>query len=275
MLARWLGELSRDARILDLGCGSGSLRSQLEGRNVFGVDLDARELARTPALRGVVAMSNRLPFRDGAFDLVISNHSMEHFADAAGAIAEIGRVLAPGGRLFVSVPEGASFADWLYRAMFCGGDHFQRFSFLSLKDAIESGTSVRLVAWKELSTSFTFVEKLNFISAPIGRLPGPLPRRMRWLGTLPVWFFDAWRVALNVASRATDRALGTSFSRYGWAFAFDSSASTVIQEPGCLNVCMSCGSGIENAAAYRVGRFRYRCPDCARLNPLFRSSRAV
>jgi SAM-dependent methyltransferase len=271
MLARWLAELDPAARILDLGCGSGSLRSQLEGRNVFGVDLDPHELARTPALRGVVAMSNRLPFRDSSFDLVISNHSMEHFADASGAIAEIGRVLAPGGRLFVSVPEGASFADGLYRAMFCGGDHFQRFTFPSLKNAVESSTALRLVAWKELSTSFTFVEKLNFIPAPRGRLPGPLPRRMRWMGTLPAWFFDASRIALNVASRAGDRLLGTHFSRYGWAFAFDSSGAPVIEEPGCLNVCMSCGSGIENAADYRAGRFRYRCPECSRLNPLFRS----
>jgi SAM-dependent methyltransferase len=273
LLARWLSELSPTERILDLGCGSGSLKAQLAGHNVFGVDLDPHELARNHDLRGVCAMSNRLPFGDSSFRFVISHHSMEHFADAAGAIREIGRVLQPGGRLFVSVPEGASFADGLYRFLFCGGDHFQRFSFASVTGAVESGTGLHLVGWKELSTSFTFVEKWNFVPAPRGRLPPPLPRRMRWLGHLPVWSFESARILLNVFSRLADRCFGTHLSRYGWALCFDTEATTPQREPGCLNVCMSCGSGIDDAALHRVGRFRYRCPDCARLNIFFAMSR--
>src|SRR5208282_4917541 len=111
LLERWLSELSPTQRILDLGCGSGSLKAQLVGRNVFGVDLDPNELARNRDLGGVCARSNSLPFTGQTFGFVISHHSLEHFADAAGAIREIQRVLEPGGRLFVSVPEGASFAD--------------------------------------------------------------------------------------------------------------------------------------------------------------------
>jgi len=269
VLARWLSELAPTQRILDVGCGSGSLKAQLAGHNVWGVDLDPHELARNRDLRGVCAMSNRLPFAAATFSLVISHHSMEHFADAAGAIREIGRVLQPGGRLFVSVPEGASFADRLYRFLFCGGDHFQRFSFASVVDAVESGAGLHLVGWKELSTSFTFVEKWNFVPAPRGRLPPPLPRRMRWLGHLPVCFFESARVILNVGSRMADRWFSTSFSRYGWALAFGPEKVSPLQEPGCLNVCMSCGSGIDDAASHRVGRFLYRCPDCSKRNVLF------
>ena len=269
LLERWLSELSPTQRILDLGCGSGSLKAQLAGRNVFGVDLDPNELARNRDLRGVCAMSNRLPFAAGSFRFAISHHSLEHFADAAGALREIGRVLEPGGRLFVSVPEGASFADGLYRLLFCGGDHFQRFTFESVVGAVESGTGLHLAGWKELSTSFTFVEKWNFVPAPRGRLPGPLPRRMRWLGHLPVSFFESARVLLNVCSRLADRCFSTNLSRYGWAFAFAPEATTPQEEPGCLNVCMSCGSGIDEASSMRVGRFRYRCPCCSRLNVFF------
>ncbi len=269
LLERWLRELSPTRRILDLGCGGGSLKAHLAGHNVFGVDLDRHELARNRELRGVCAMSNNLPFASASFSFVISHHSMEHFADAAGAIREIGRVLEPGGRLFVAVPEGASFADGLYRLLFCGGDHFQRFSFESLVFAVESGAGLHLAGWKELSTSFTFVEKWSFVPAPRGRLPGPLPRRMRWLGHLPVCFFESARILLNLGSRFADRWFATHLSRYGWAFAFGPEKTLAHPEPGCLNVCMSCGSGIDEAALHRVGRFRYRCPECSKLNLFF------
>jgi len=269
VLDLWLSELPPGQRILDLGCGSGSLKAQLAGRPVFGVDIDPKMLASNRSLVGVCAISNSLPFACQTFRLVICHHSMEHFADAAGAIREVKRVLAPGGRLFVSVPEGSSFADRLYRLLFCGGDHFQRFSFERVVDAVESGTGLQLAAWKELSTSFAFVEKWSFVPAPRGRLPGPLPRRMRWLGHLPVWVFESARVLLNLGTRLVDRCFGTSLSRYGWALAFSSAATPPHEEPGCLNVCMSCGSGVEQASSTRLGRFLYRCPACSALNVFF------
>jgi SAM-dependent methyltransferase len=269
LLERWLSELSPTQRILDLGCGSGSLRAQLAGHNVFGADLDAGELARSRDLRGVCAWSNSLPFASQSFRFVICHHSMEHFADAEGAIREIRRVLEPGGRLFVTIPEGVSFSDRLYRFLFCGGDHFQRFTFESLVAAVESGADLHLAGWKELSTSFTWMEKRSFVPAPIGRLPGPLPRRMRRLGLLPAWLLDAARILLNVGSRLADRLFSTSLSRYGWAFAFGPDVVTPQEEPGTLNVCMACGSGIDGASAVRVGLLLYRCPDCARLNVFF------
>lgn len=269
LLESWLGELSPLDRVLDLGCGAGSLREQLAGLVVIGVDVDPKELARNRELPSVCAESDTLPFAGESFDFVICHHSLEHFRDAAGAVREIRRVLKPRGRLFVSVPDGKSFSDRLYRLMLCGGGHFQRFSFESVVGAIETGTQLHLAGWRELFTSFIFVDKRNFVPAPRGRLPGPLPRRMRWLGRLPSRCFGGARLLLNVGSRLVDGCFSTRLSRYGWALAFGPEAKRAESEPGYWNVCMSCGSAVDRARAERIAGLLYRCPCCSSLNLLF------
>lgn len=266
LLESWLSEISPAQRILDLGCGAGSLRAQLRGLRVIGVDVDARELARNPDLPGVCAASHSLPFASRSFDLVLCHHSLEHFRDAAGAIREIRRVLKPEGRLFVSVPDGGSFSDRLYRLLLCGGGHFQRFSFAGVVGAVELDTGLHLAGWRELFTSFIFVDRRNFVAAPRGRVTGPPPRRVRWLGRLPAWCFGAARVFLNLGSRLADRCFSSRLSRYGWALAFAPEANPPQVEPGCWNVCMSCGSALDGAPAERIAGLLYRCPYCARLN---------
>jgi SAM-dependent methyltransferase/DNA-directed RNA polymerase subunit RPC12/RpoP len=261
LIELWLAELSPSQRILDLGCGAGSLRTQLAGLNVIGVDLDPNELPHNPDLPAACAASDSLPFATRSFDLVICHHSLEHFRDIPGAIREIRRVLKPEGRLFVSVPDGSSFSDRLYRLLLCGGGHFQRFSFESAVGAVESGTGLHLAAWRELFSSFIFVDRRNFVPAPRGRLPGPLPRRMRWLGHLPSWCFDATRLFLNLSSRLADRCFSTRFSLYGWALAFGPDAKPPVAEPGCWNVCMSCGAALDRATG-----LLYRCPRCSTMN---------
>jgi SAM-dependent methyltransferase len=269
LLETWLSELSPAHRILDLGCGGGSLRAQLTGLRVTGVDVDPNELAHNRALSSVCAQSHCLPFAGMSFDLVICHHSLEHFHDAAAAIAEIRRVLKPRGRLFVSVPDGGSFSDRLYRLLLCGGGHFQRFSFESVVGAVEQGTGLHLAGWRELFTSFIYMDRRNFVPAPRGRLPGPLPRRMRWLGHLPSWCFAAARLFLNLGSRLFDGCFSTRLSRYGWALAFGPDAQPPEVEPGCWNVCMSCGSALDGARAARIAGLLYRCPYCSTLNFYF------
>ncbi len=268
LLERWLSELSPAQKILDLGCGAGSLRAQLAGLNVTGVDVDPKELARNRSLSAACAESHSLPFASGSFDLVICHHSLEHVGDVPGTIREIRRVLKPEGRLFVSVPEGSSFSDGLYRLLMCGGGHLQRFALENLVGAIEAGTGLHLAGSRALSSSFIFVDKRNFLAAPRGPLKGPLPRRMRWLGHLPGWCFGTARVSLNLASRLADSLLATGLSRYGWALAFAPKAGLPEVERGSLNVCMSCGAGSDEPSD-RVARVLYRCPNCSGLNFLF------
>jgi SAM-dependent methyltransferase len=273
LLDSWLSELSPSQRILDLGCGAGSLRAQLSGLNVTGVDVDPKELARNRDLASVCAESHSLPFAGRSFDFVICHHSLEHFRDAAGVIREIRRVLQTQGRLFVSVPDGGSFSDRLYRLLFCGGGHIQRFSFEGVVSAIEAGTGLQLAGSQELFTSFIFVDKRNFVPAPRGRQPGPFPRRMRWLGRLPGWCFGGMRLFLNLGSRLADYCLSTRLARYGWALAFDTEAKRPAAEAGDWNVCMSCGSALDGAQVKRIAGLLYRCPYCSSLNFHFANNR--
>lgn len=103
-------------RVLDLGCGPGfPLLEMAErlgpGAFAVGVDPWAAALRRARAKGEAWAVANaalvrgdgaRMPIRDGAFDLVVSNLGVNNFADAEGAFAECRRVLAPGGRIVLS-----------------------------------------------------------------------------------------------------------------------------------------------------------------------------
>ena len=104
------------AHALEVGCGPGRLSTLLAhryGLDVVGLDLDPAMIERARAnvartgggsgrepsfLVGDVAS---LAFPDGSFDLVVSTLSMHHWADREAGIAEIARVLRPGGRALV------------------------------------------------------------------------------------------------------------------------------------------------------------------------------
>lgn len=98
-------------RILDLGCGTGIvsriLRERLGGAaNVIGLDTNPAMLAKARALapetdfREGTAMA--LPFADAAFDLVLCQEMLQFAPDGLVAAKEMRRVLAPGGRIFLS-----------------------------------------------------------------------------------------------------------------------------------------------------------------------------
>ncbi|HEX6151326.1 class I SAM-dependent methyltransferase [Nocardioides sp.] len=88
-------------RMLDVGSADGPSVGWLHGEQHFTVDLDPRGLRRGT---GVRASALALPFRDGDFDLVSAFDVVEHCDPEAVVLAELGRVLRPGGRLLLSVP---------------------------------------------------------------------------------------------------------------------------------------------------------------------------
>jgi len=98
-------------RILDAGCGSGPLFGALRDRGaiVTGFDKSAAmvELARRrlgdDADLQVADLGGPLPFADGEFDDVIASLVLHYLEDWGPALAELRRVLKPGGRLLVSV----------------------------------------------------------------------------------------------------------------------------------------------------------------------------
>lgn len=98
-------------RILDAGCGSGPLSAALRDRGavVTGIDASAGMLALARRRLGddaalhVLDLSDPLPFADGAFDDVIASLVLHYLEDWGPTLAEMRRVLRPGGRLIASV----------------------------------------------------------------------------------------------------------------------------------------------------------------------------
>ncbi|MFF1282249.1 class I SAM-dependent methyltransferase [Streptomyces sp. NPDC058299] len=102
-------------RVLDLGCGDGLLLELLAatpGRRLAGVDLSPQSLSlarRRPALSAAAlleARAQRLPFRTGAFDACVSHLALMLMADLDQVLAELSRVLAPGGLLACAIGAG-------------------------------------------------------------------------------------------------------------------------------------------------------------------------
>jgi len=101
-LNRDLGELlpTLSGRVLDLGCGRKPYRQLFHSATTYtGCDIiDA------PGVDVVIRPGEALPFPDSSFDVVFSTQVFEHVANLQQTIAEIRRVLAPGGQVVVSVP---------------------------------------------------------------------------------------------------------------------------------------------------------------------------
>jgi ubiquinone/menaquinone biosynthesis C-methylase UbiE len=106
-------------RLLEVGCGNGAAAIQLAKAlrlEVVGIDVDPEQIDAAEAaaaglagIRFLVADAARLPFANGEFELVYTNKTTHHIADWPRAVAEMARVLAPGGRLIYSdfvVPAG-------------------------------------------------------------------------------------------------------------------------------------------------------------------------
>jgi len=116
-----LARLRVPERILDVGCGTGLLLRDLARRlpgavSLIGIDAAAGMVGQAHAqadadrrLAYLLAAAERLPFPDGAFDLVVSTTSFDHWADQGTGLAECHRVLEPGGHLVLT----DLFSSWL------------------------------------------------------------------------------------------------------------------------------------------------------------------
>jgi len=141
--AGWLGRLHREIadrtvallltesaapeRVLDVGCGTGYLLRVLASRCPDAVELAgvdpapamiavAQAAAGDDRLRFSAGVSESLPFLTGAFDVVVSTTSFDHWTDQLAGLTECARVIKPGGHL-VLVDQ---FSAWLIPSLFAG-----------------------------------------------------------------------------------------------------------------------------------------------------------
>ncbi len=114
-------------RLLDVGCGLGmqSARFALRGWEAYGVDASDQMLRlgqfRFPAVHKKVRLARgiaeALPFRSGFFDVVMCQGAMDHFAERRAFVAEVERVLKPGGHFVVALANYESLACRIGKTM--------------------------------------------------------------------------------------------------------------------------------------------------------------
>jgi SAM-dependent methyltransferase len=143
---RLAGGLSPASRILDVGCGDGKLLAAFSGLGhaVAGTERAPNQSRARAAVPGVPIYAGDLPesrFQDGEFNLCVFWHVLEHLHDPRASLAAARRVLGPGGRLVVAVPNLDSFqARWTGKAWFHLDlpRHLYHFTPKSLASLIES-----------------------------------------------------------------------------------------------------------------------------------------
>ena len=148
-------------RMLDLGCGFGrhAYEAMRRGASVIACDLGLAELHQVHTVYagmrdtgelpdGVTCQSingdaTRLPFADDSFDRVLASEVLEHIADDGSALAELARVLKPGGTMAVTIP--ARVAEqvcwWLsddYHAPAVPGGHVRIYAKDEVRDKMRA-----------------------------------------------------------------------------------------------------------------------------------------
>jgi SAM-dependent methyltransferase len=117
-LMRWLGDDLRGQRVLDVAGGDGYWAglARKRGAHAVSIDLSRQKMIFGQRLRHVPALLEadalRLPFRDGCFDRVMSICAIEHFDDGPRSLAEMARVLTPGGQLVMSADALTRAGQW-------------------------------------------------------------------------------------------------------------------------------------------------------------------
>lgn len=259
-----IGSLPAGARVLDLGAGPGSFSCPRRDLTVVRLDLE-----RPHRLGGgsyVLGDAACMPFATASFDLIVSNHSLEHFLELAATVRETGRVLKAEGVLYVAVPDATTITDRIYRWLGRGGGHVNPFrSAEEVAALVNRLTGLPLRSTTVLFSSLSFLNRHNFVTRP--------PRRI-------ALFAFGNELFLAVAMwmlRGLDRLCGTRWSVYGWSFRF---GNVTAAEPAesWVNVCVRCGSGHSEAYLRKQAPLRkvaglfqtYRCPDCGGFNFLTR-----
>ncbi len=99
--------LVRGREVLEVGCGTGLILRRLSAfaARAVGVDLSPGMLERAKArgLEVVEGSATELPFADGSFDVAVSFKTLPHVPDLRRALAEMARVVRPGGTLVVEL----------------------------------------------------------------------------------------------------------------------------------------------------------------------------
>ena len=164
------GKLPGEARILEIGCGTGHNLPMLAGfGTVDAIEIDpaAREIAseRLGKPVGAAPLPELPGIERGAYDLIAVLDVVEHIEDDVAALAAMKSCLKPGGKILIAVPAH----QWMWSAHDVVNHHHRRYSKATLVSAIEkAGLAPR---------KLTYFNSLLFPLAAAARIAGRLTGR--------------------------------------------------------------------------------------------------
>jgi SAM-dependent methyltransferase len=227
-------------RFLDLGCGAGrhAFAAMKRGARVTALDYSAAELKEVQATTGAMLEAGEaeptayegvvngdaldVPFPDATFDRIVCSEVLEHIWDFDRAIAELVRVLRPGGRLAVTVPtrwpERVAWAlDWHYNDT--PGGHVRIFHQHELEEHLErAGLFLRgshhahalhsPYWWLRCAVGVRHADQHRAVQRYHGFLAGCIMGRYPWAATLERTLNPVLGKSLVVYTEKIDPAFG-------------------------------------------------------------------
>jgi SAM-dependent methyltransferase len=162
-----------DARILEVGCGTGSNLAMLrQYGTVDAIEPDGPARALAERRSGIAIQGGFLPegvtLQDGRYDMIVLLDVLEHIPDDAGTLAFLSSKLAPGGKLLLTVPA----APWLWSAHDVAHHHQRRYTAASLAKVVE-GAGFRIRHATHFNTLlFPLIVAARAINRLLGREAG-------------------------------------------------------------------------------------------------------
>jgi 2-polyprenyl-3-methyl-5-hydroxy-6-metoxy-1,4-benzoquinol methylase len=209
LLERWLPE--GPLALADLGCGDGPLFAALSREGliapshpVYAVDLETERLARVsrrfPWIRAIIASADAVPdIPDGALDAVISTMVMEHVPDEHAYLAEIRRMLRPGGRAYVTTVFKKSWA-WYFRKRegesVLDTSHLREYTDLDAVRGLVARADLRILALGRTRMWFPLLDPVLF---RVGHRLRSRPKLLRTLraAKVPIPGYDVLELVLE------------------------------------------------------------------------------
>lgn len=171
-------QIPKDARVLDAGSGEGRYSRYFEHTRLITVDLTVGDENWDYSGLDVIGDLNNLPFDDECFEAVVCIQTLEHVNNPWRITKEIGRVLKPGGRYYLSAP-------------MCWHQHqkphdYYRYTSFGFTYLLEQG-NMKVIEMRPMGGYFWFLS-FNIQMLPYWTLPKPSNNWKRLL-LLPIKIF--------------------------------------------------------------------------------------
>ncbi|MBQ4821772.1 class I SAM-dependent methyltransferase [Aquimarina sp. MMG016] len=120
--SRVIKGIPRDGKVLDIGCGSGAFLNYLHEKYNFGLfgleikgDIAERAIERNKGFKLYVGFFNEIDFKNQTFDVITMYHVFEHLLTPYEDIQKIKKILKPGGKLIISMPNIDSWQATMFK----------------------------------------------------------------------------------------------------------------------------------------------------------------